>query len=310
MESARPISGAPGMPLGPVLGVLSAVLIWGIFWLPLRQLDAAGLHGAWASFAINIVATTASLPLLWARSIARPKVTIRLVLIGLAMGGGFVCYFVAFLLTAIVKVQVLFYMTPLWGTLFGIFMLDERLSLHRCIAMLSCATGLIVVLNDGHGLPLPQNAGDWLALAGGIVWSYGTTLLVLENAIAPAYQCFAMFVGGLFISAIALVVLPAASAGALPDAAAIGAFLPELLGFSLIMFIPSNLFATWGSRSLSPGFVGLLIPMEIIVGLVSVAAFSGEAIPRSQAAGAVLIIAGSAIDAVGAMIARRRTLTP
>jgi drug/metabolite transporter (DMT)-like permease len=290
--------------------VLSAVVIWGVFWLPLRQLDAAGLHGAWTSLAINVIATFASLPLLAIRSIPKPKVTLRLVLIGLSLGGAFVCYFVAFLLTAIVKVQVLFYMTPLWGTLFGIFLLGERLTLHRCIAMLSCAAGLVVVLGDGGGgLPLPDNAGDWLALAGGIIWSYGTTLLVLEQEIAPGYQCFAMFAGGLLVSMIAVAALPQAAAGDLPDLRTISGFLPELVGFSLIMFVPSNLFATWGSRSLSPGFVGLLIPMEIIVGLLSVAAFSGEAIPATQALGAILIVAGSAIDTIGATIARRRTVT-
>jgi len=287
------------------------VLIWGIFWLPLRQLDAAGLHGAWVSFAINLVATAASLPLLAVKSIPKPRITLRLILIGLALGGGFVTYFTAFLLTAIVKVQVLFYTTPLWGTLFGIILLRERLSLHRCIAMVSCAAGLIVVLDDGSaGLPLPDNAGDWLALAGGITWSYGTTLLVVERDIAPAYQCFAMFVGGLAISLISVLILPLSTSGGPPDIPTILNFLPELLVFSLVMFIPSNLFATWGARSLSPGFVGLLIPMEIIVGLLSVAAFSGEAIPSTQAMGAILIIAGSAIDALGAMLVRRRAVTP
>ncbi len=291
----------------PVMAMGAAVLMWGIFWLPLRWLDAAGLHGAWVIVGINSVAIVAMLPLLAFCWRSRPRLDGRLVILGLALGGSFACYFTSLLLIPIVKALVLFYMTPLWGTLFGIFMLGERLRLARCVAMLSCAAGLVVVLGGGAAhLPVPETAGDWLALAGGIIWSYGTTLLVLQDDVPALYQCVAMFVGGLAISVVAILLLPAAVAGAAPDLAALGSFLPVLLGLTLILFIPSNLLATWGARMLSPGFVGLLMPAEIIVGIVSVAALSGDPIAPRQVVGAALIIAGSLIDGLGEVLMRRR----
>lgn len=291
----------------PVIAVCSAVLIWGVFWMPLRWFEASGLHGAWVTFAINIIATANLLPILAIRSIPKPKLNFKLVVIGLTLGGGFAGYFTGLLLTEIVKALVLFYTTPIWGTLFGILMLGEKLTLHRCLAVASCVIGLVVVLGGGdRAFPIPSNAGDWLALAGGMSWCYGTTLLVREEGMASLYQCLAMFIGGLALAGLAILVLPVADAGMAPTLEQTVAFLPGLLAFTVIMFVPSNYFAIWGSRVLSPGFVGMLIPMEIIIGIVTVALLSGDKIAPRQFVGAAMIISSSIIDGVGSILARRR----
>jgi drug/metabolite transporter (DMT)-like permease len=299
-------TGASNLPL---LAMCAAVMIWGVFWMPLRWLDGHGLHGAWVTFAITLASTLATLLIVGAGRMTRPAVDRRLVLIGLAFGGSFACYFTGILFTPIVKALVLYYMTPLWGTLFGIWLLGERLTLHRCAAMIACAIGLVVVLSGGlDSFPLPENLGDWLALAGGVLWSYGTVLLVLQNGVPVIYQCLSMFIGGAALSGLAILLLPVEVAGAMPDVPALLDFLPGLAGFVLIMFVPSNIFAAWGSGFLSPGFVGLLLPAEIVIGIVTVSAFSGDPITERQAIGAALIIGGTLADALGGMLARRRAV--
>ena len=39
-------------PLSLLLAVAMSGLIWGIWWLPLRQLESAGLAGNWANLAV------------------------------------------------------------------------------------------------------------------------------------------------------------------------------------------------------------------------------------------------------------------
>ena len=45
---------------------------------------------------------------------------LELPVIGLLVGGGFICYALSFLLTDVVRALILFYMTPIWTTIFEI----------------------------------------------------------------------------------------------------------------------------------------------------------------------------------------------
>ena len=46
----QPITAAP--LTGPVIAVAVAALLWGLWWLPLRSLETAGLSGDWVSVAV------------------------------------------------------------------------------------------------------------------------------------------------------------------------------------------------------------------------------------------------------------------
>ena len=45
---------------------------------------------------------------------------------GLLLGGGFICYALSFLLTDVVRALILFYMTPVWTTIFEILFLKKN----------------------------------------------------------------------------------------------------------------------------------------------------------------------------------------
>jgi drug/metabolite transporter (DMT)-like permease len=50
----------------------------------------------------------------------------ELPLTGLLLGGGFICYALSFLLTDVVRALILFYMTPVWTTIFEILFLKKN----------------------------------------------------------------------------------------------------------------------------------------------------------------------------------------
>jgi drug/metabolite transporter (DMT)-like permease len=112
-------------------------------------------------------------------------------------------------------------------------------------------------------------------------------------------QCFSMFLGGLIISFIALLLLPRHVAGTVPSGEVIAFAAPWVLAIALVVFIPSNLIAIWGARTLSPGFVGMLFPLEIVVGTASSALFSDEPFGARQALGSSLIILATLIEGFG-----------
>ena len=286
----------------PAFAVAAAGLVWGVFWMPLRFLESHGLEGAWVTFGIHLFSCLVFLPILWRRRV-RNRGSFRLrgpiVVIGLCLGGGYAFYFISLLLTDVLKTLALFYMTPVWGTLFGLWLLGERLNIFRALALLSCLGGMAVILGLGNHLPLPSNIGDWLALIGGISWAYGTTLLAQQRESRAMTQCFSMFVGGLVISFVALLLLPRDIAGAMPSGEVIAFAVPWLLAIAVVIFIPSNLIAIWGARTLSPGFVGMLFPLEIVIGTASSALFSDEPFGLRQALGSSLIILATLIEGFG-----------
>ena len=51
----------------PTLGVAVAAVLWGIWWIPLRALEAAGLSGDWSSVFVYTIASVALLPVALAR---------------------------------------------------------------------------------------------------------------------------------------------------------------------------------------------------------------------------------------------------
>ena len=52
----------------------------------------------------------------------------------------------ALILTEVVRALLLFYLTPLWSTLLGIFFLGERLTVNRFLGLLLAFVGLAIVL--------------------------------------------------------------------------------------------------------------------------------------------------------------------
>ena len=93
---------------------------WGIYWLPQRILEEGGLTGGWGTISQMIIGVILLLPIaIWRK--AKGKTTgLEIPLTGFLIGGGFICYALSFLLTDVVRALILFYMTPIWTTIFEI----------------------------------------------------------------------------------------------------------------------------------------------------------------------------------------------
>jgi uncharacterized membrane protein len=161
--------------------------LWGAIWIPLRALEAAGLGGAWAGLVIYAGAALAmGLGLILSRRPLR-GLGLPLVLSGLATGAAFSLYSSSLAMTEVVRAILLFYLTPVWGTLLGIAFLGERLTTPRLAALVLALIGLVVVLG-GDGFPRPRSAGDWLALASGFSWALGALLVYRAEEAGPVEQ--------------------------------------------------------------------------------------------------------------------------
>jgi len=277
-----------------VVGMLLAALVSGFYWLPLRAVAAAGVADLWACAAIALLVLPACLPLLRGGRVAAGAGR-DLVLIGLLIGGAFACYTASLLLTDVVRALLLFYIAPAWSTLLEVLVLGRRLTLRRAAALLLGAAGLWTILGGDGALPLPRNAGDWLALVAGLLWSLGSLVSFRRTDLSTGVQTLALALGALAIS-LALALL-GVGAGP-PDGAALLAALPWLLFVALILTLPMWFLTIWGVRQLAPARATLLFMLEVCVGVLSAAVLTAEAFGWREAIGMVLVLAAAAVELV------------
>ncbi len=116
------------------IAVAYSGFVWGLFWIPVRALDAAGVNGLWGLLVFYLVPGLLILPVL----AVRWRQTLRggwwLLLIGLATSVPLVCYSLAVLYTDVIRAMLLFYLTPVWSTVLGWHVsegTDHAGALHR-----------------------------------------------------------------------------------------------------------------------------------------------------------------------------------
>lgn len=279
------------------MAVVAVGALWGLYWLPLRRLDAVAAAGPWATLAVVALGCALLAPFAW-RGRARLRGAGRHALASLALGGAaFVLYSNGLLYGQVAVVILLFYLTPIWSTLIARFWLGWTVSWWRYAAIGCGLVGIGLVLRGSHGgLPLPHALGDWLGLASGLLWSVAATGIRVHSRTRPAETNFVFCAGG---AAMALV-LVLALAGAPPRVApaAWGAALGWTLLIGGLWWAASLTAFMWATQRLEPARVGILLMSEVLVGAVSAALLAAEPFGPLLAAGAVLVIAAGVLETV------------
>lgn len=156
----------------PIAGVLGGALVWGVIWFPFRVLQEAGVSGAQATLGAYVLAMLCGafmLPRVWRELRSRAHVGRWAMLLLLSAGWTNFGYVLAMLDGEVMRVLLLFYLAPVWTILFSRWMLDERLDHYGYMVMVLSFGGAAVMLWEPRlGLPLPQNAAEWIGLSAGM----------------------------------------------------------------------------------------------------------------------------------------------
>ena len=278
----------------PEIAISLSGALWGLYWIPVRYLDARGVDAVWLTLGVFVAGLVLLVPVLLRWPGARAAFTPRMLVTGFLTGGAFILYSIAIAHTEVVAAILLFYLSPVWATVLGRFVLGEQLTGARLVALGLGLGGLWVVLGAESGVPHPRNTGDWLALTAGVAWALGTIRVHQDTAVPPVAHVTSLFVGGT-AATVLVSLLPFVDPGPLPAAEA-GA-VAIVVGVALVSVV-SALGILWGVRLVSPGRAGLLMMMEVVTGLASAAAFAGEPFGVIQVAGSMLIVAAALVEVI------------
>ncbi|MEQ8255235.1 MAG: DMT family transporter, partial [Roseovarius confluentis] len=247
-----------------VLSGLFAGLCWGIFWLPLRMLEQAGLDAPWAMVVFMVLPALMSLPVMWVLR-ADYGQGLRPLLGGVLAGVAFALYAAGLLYTEVVRAVLLFYMTPIWGFLLGWIFLGDRMTWYRWLSIGVGLMGLVVIFADDTGLPLPRNAGDWCGLVSGMFWAVGCTLILTERRVHILTHAVNFLVVGAIVAVLVAGLATAQGIAAVPDRDAVLSPMVWFLPVALFLILPGSFATIYAPSRLNPGLVGLLFMTEIVV---------------------------------------------
>ena len=280
---------------GSETAIVISGALWGLYWIPVRHLEASGVGVVWITLGLFVVGLAIFAPILIRHPPARAVFTPRMLTTGLLTGGAFVLYSVSIVLTEVVTAILLFYLSPVWATVLGRVLLAERLTGSRLAALALGLGGLWVVLGGESGVPLPRNSGDWCALIAGVIWAFGTLRVHQDSMVSPVAHAASLFAGGAVV--IAIISLLPVMAGPAP---AVTAQAAAIILIVAVLSVVSAWGILWGARLISPGRAGLLLMMEVITGLASAAVLAGEPFGMTQAIGSMLIVAAALVEVLPA----------
>ena len=269
--------------------LLIAAGMWGLFWIPQRALEAGGLTGGWATISQMVIPFAMLLPISLWRLYRGKSFGLEYPLIGLLFGGGIACYANSFLLTDVVRALILFYITPVWTTIFEIVFLRQIPRFYRYITLVLALSGVWIVFGQEGVIPLPQNSGDWIALLGGILIAASAVRMEIKKpeGIYPILFSF-FFYGGLFT-----LIQSYFLSDYLGDAPSIEswvAMMPWLILIAILFHIPTNIVILGAPSRIGAGIFSIIILFEIVVGTFSAAVLTDELIGWREILGSSFII--------------------
>ncbi|MBF9029743.1 hypothetical protein HKCCE3408_04985 [Rhodobacterales bacterium HKCCE3408] len=282
----------------PIFVTVVAASAWGLFWIPLRAFEANGLAAGWATIAVFatpalLLAAPAALRL-WS---GRPT-GLRNGTTGLLVGGAVALYSESVLLTDVARALILFYVTPVWSTLLERALLKRPLTRWRLIALVLGLAGLVTILGGRTGVPVPQNAGDGLALLAGLVWACGTLRVRSTPDVGIFETVFSFFLYGSLV-ALLIALLPLDAHSEAPTWADLERLLPWLILASAGFMIPVMMGLLWGSMHIDAGRLGILLQLEAVVGIASAALLTDEPFGLVEATGTLLVVGAGLVDVLG-----------
>ena len=273
----------------PLLALLYAASFWGFVWYPIRLLEGLGLSGLWQTLisyaaALALITLLRGLPLKSLTGQGRNAFWLTL-----ASGWTNVAFVLAVIDGEVVRVLILFYLSPLWAALLGRWLLAEPIRPHTGFMLTLGLAGAVIMLWQPGALQTPVNRADWLALSAGVAFALTNVMTRRMQGVSDRLKTQLAWAGVVAISGLWLLVatLPVPHVTA---AAWLGALALGVLGFFF-----STLAVVYAVSRMPIQRSSVIMLFEIVVGALSAWLLAGEGMGWREWLGGTLIVGAGLI---------------
>lgn len=277
-------------PALATFGLLFGATAWGIIWYPYRLLDQAGVSGVAASVATYAVALALGGLLFWRgwrKVLVHPTTMLPLML---AAGWTNLSYVLAVIDGEVMRVLLLFYLSPLWTLLLARLLLDEPAGRRGLFVIALSLTGAFAMLwRPAQGLPLPQNVAEWLGFSSGFCFALTNVLTRRATHLSLEAKSFAIWAG---VTVLALLLLPFGSTGFPKPAQITSSLWLLMLGLGTVLMV-TTLLVQYGVTHTRVTRASVIFLFELVVASISSYLLAGEALTAHEWVGGAMIVAAA-----------------
>lgn len=269
----------------PVASLLFSATLWGVVWYPLRLLEQQGLTGAWSAL---VSFSAAVVVLLWVfvrdRAVLRQNL-LPLALMSLAAGWCNVAFIMAVLDGNVVRVLLLFYLSPFWAVCLGWVMLDERLDNKSLqVFVIAVAGALVMLWNEDVGMPWPRSNADWLAVSSGFAFALSNVFVRRMQNVSVALKAVSSW-SGVLVVALLWIVLTRTGLPGVGTMVLVQAVLLGVCGF-LVM----TLCVFYGVTRMPVHRSAVILLFELVAGALSSLWLTEEVVLLQEWLGGIMIV--------------------
>lgn len=271
-----------------IAGLLTGAVVWGLIWYPYRALEGMGVSGVVASIGTYAVALAGAL-LAFPRMLRGVRWDWNLLWLSLAAGGCNLGYVVATVHGEVMRVLLLFYLSPLWTVLLARLLLGERLNgAGAGVIVLSAAGASVMLWQPEFGAPWPKNGAELIGLGAGFCFAVNNVLVRKTPHLPLELKCSAAFLG---VALVGIAVLPFADASSAAPLAALDAWL--MVGVVGLVLLTTNLAVQFGLTHTPANRAIVIFLSELVVAALSSWLLAGEAMGAKEWLGGAMIVAAS-----------------
>ena len=273
--------------------LLLAAVCWGVVWYPYRILANAGVAAVASSFyCYSTVLILASIVCIkhWRGMF---KLPLSILWLSLTAGWTNLSYVLAVIDGEVMRVMLLFYLSPLWTLILAHFWLKERIDKRGLMIMALSLTGAFIMLSDLTGKssawPLPRNTAEWFALTSGIAFAISNVITRKSTHLTIRSKSFAVWAGVFLMAILAMPfvkeTIPSPSFFSLNDGMVILAIALSLIAATLL--------TQYGITQMPATRASVLFLFELVVAAITSYFLAHETMEINEWIGGSLIAAAS-----------------
>ncbi len=277
----------------PIFSLLFGAFVWGIIWYPYRLMAQAGVSGIYSSFYVFILTIAIALPYFF---ITKKKVPIwskDFWLLAFVAGYTNISYVLAVIDGEVVRVMLLFYLSPVWTIFLAHFMLNEDTQKRHYIAVFISLIGAFIMFWEPGYLIHLDSKSDWLALSSGLGFAMTNVMTRKHEHMTVNQKALAIWLGVIVVAMICIMfdknAMPTLDFFRPVDAAI-------MMVIALSLFL-STLLVQFGVTQIKAVEASSFFLFEIVVAAISSYFLVGESIALKEWLGGILIIAGVVLSA-------------